>query len=141
MALIAPLRTTTARPLATRLADCGGVGLAFQVVRAIPRRRLLALATERLRLQLPILAAKLFDFLFQCGDASAGLSMHALPVACLLPQFKILTPQSGDLGTQGSDFLAELGNQLERRRQAIGICNRFEEESFHDSLVLASNWG
>jgi hypothetical protein len=57
MAIIAALRTTMATPLATRLARCGRVGLAFQVIRAIPHRGLLARTTERLGLQLPILTA------------------------------------------------------------------------------------
>jgi hypothetical protein len=92
MAIIAALRTTAAAPLAARLARRGRVGLAFQAIGAIPRRGLLALAPERLGLQLAILAPQLFDFLLQRGNASAGLDMHALPVARLLPQFEILAP-------------------------------------------------
>ena len=39
----------------------------------------------RSSLQLAILAPKLFDFLLQRSEAPAGLGMHALPVARLLP--------------------------------------------------------
>ena len=141
MVIIAPFWTAATTPLAARLPRCGEVGLAFQVIGAIARRGLLALATEGLRLQLPLLTPELFDFLFQRGDASDGLGMHALPVAGLLTQFETLTPQSSHLGTQGNHFLAALGDQLQRCSQATGICDRFEEKSFHDLLVLVSNGG
>jgi hypothetical protein len=136
MAIIASLRTPAAGPLAARLARRAGVGLAFQVIRAIPRRGLLALAAECLGLQLPILTPELFDVLFQRSDTPAGLGMHALPVARLLPQFEILAPQPGHLGTQRSDFLAALRDQPQGRSQAVDICARFEEDFFHDLLVL-----
>jgi hypothetical protein len=114
VAIIAPRGTPATTALAARLPRCGGVGLAFQVLGAITRRGLLALTTERLRLQLPLLTLELFDFLFQRGDAPDGLGVHALPVAGLLAQFAILTPQASHLGTQGSNFLAALRDQLER---------------------------
>jgi hypothetical protein len=89
-------------------------------------------------LQLPILAPKLIDLLLQRGEASDGLSMHALPVASLLSEFEIVTPQSSHFGTQRSNFLAELRDQSCQRRALIDIRHGIEEESFHDLLVLES---
>jgi hypothetical protein len=139
MAIITPLRTTTTASLAARLARCGGVGFAFEVIGTIARRGLLTLASEGLCLQLPILAPKLFDLLFQGGDASDGLSMHALPVARLLSEFEIVTPQSSHFSPQGSNFLAELRDQPGQRRALIGIRHGIAEEFLHDLLVLASS--
>jgi hypothetical protein len=141
VAIIAPPRTATAAPLAARLARFRGIGLAFQRIAAIAGRRLLAFATERLGLQFAVLAPEMFDFLFQRRDAPAGLGMHALPVARLLPQFEILAPQSGHFAAQGSYFLAELCDRLHCRSQACRIQDRFEEEPFHNPLVLVISWG
>jgi hypothetical protein len=65
--------------------------------------------------------------------------MHALPVARLLSEFEILTPQSSHFGTQRSNFVAELRDQPCQRRALIDIRHGIEEESFHDLLVLASS--
>jgi len=55
-------------------------------------------------------------------------------------RIEILTPPSSHLGTQRSDFLAELRDQPGQRRALVGIRHGIEEESFHELLVLASSW-
>src|SRR5207245_8907261 len=84
----------------------GLVGI-FELIGAIAARLLFRLASERLRLQFPVLATEVFDFGFQLRDAPARLSMHALPVTGLLTQFEILAPHPCHFSTYLSNLVTE----------------------------------
>jgi hypothetical protein len=107
-----------------------------EVIRAITMRLLFRLASECLRLELAVLTAEVLVFLFQDGDAPYGIGMPALPIAGLLAQFEVLTPQAGYLGPQLDNFLAEFRDQFRQRRPAFDFQARFEEEVFHDPYLL-----
>src|SRR5262249_30532853 len=81
------------------------------------------------------------DVLFQLRRAPAGLGMHALPVAGLLPQFEIVAAQSGDFRTQRRHVLVKACEQRHHRRQVVGVRARFEQEAFHYRIVLGKSCG
>ena len=84
--------------MAAWLGRLGLVGV-VELIGPIPVALLFRFAPKRLGLELAVLASEVFDFLFQLDNAPARLGMHALPVPGLLPQFEILSPQSGDFAT------------------------------------------
>ncbi len=75
-----------------------GLTRIVELIGSIAVGLLFRFASESLGLEFAVLALEVFDFLFQLDKAAAGLGMHALPVAGLLPQFEILAPQPCHLG-------------------------------------------
>jgi ribosomal protein L29 len=93
--------------------------VAIEVIGAIPRRRLLALSTEELILELAILAAKLFDFRFKLSRAIHRPRMHRLPVPDFLAEVEVLA-------TKIDDFLAELVNLAVEVSHQLGQISQFD---------------
>jgi hypothetical protein len=115
-----------------------GVGRVVKFIGAIAPGLLLGAATKPFGLQLADLATELFVFLFQGRHTLHGIGVAAPPIAGLLPQFQILTPQSGYFGAQLIHFCQEPRNQ---RRQicACGLrFQRYEQNAIHDSCVVLS---
>src|SRR5262249_40601972 len=112
-----------------------------QLIRAILARLLLRGASELLGSELAVLPAQLIDFLFQLSQAPAGLGVHGLPVAGLLPQFQILPAQPGDFRTQRLHVLVKAREQRHRRRQGVRVRARVDEQPFHDRIVLGKRRG
>jgi hypothetical protein len=152
MAVIPSCWTRPILPLAS-LGRCGTlliVIFAFEVIRAIPGRRFLALSTEELILEPAILTAKLFnlgfelileitiltaksfDLGFKVLGPMHGPSVLSLPISDLLPQLEILSPQMGDFLSQLGNFAPKLPDQLgkiSRRRGRMWA----DERVFHDN--------
>ena len=72
----------------------------LQVIGAILAGLLFRFATEKVSLEFADFAAQKLQFLVHFFEALAGSSMHALPIAGLLPQFQILPPPAFDVRTQ-----------------------------------------
>ena len=115
-----------------------GVGGVFKLIGAVATGLLLGAASKTFGLQLAKLTAELFIFLFQRRDPPHCIGMTALPIPGLLPQFQILTPQSGYFGAQLIDFCQEPRNQ----RRQICACGprvqRYKQNAIHDSCVVLS---
>ncbi len=65
-------------------------------------------SSKEVGLELTLFALELFDFLLQCGDATQGIAMTALPVSRLLTEFEVLTFHAINFGVK----LAHLSAQV-----------------------------
>ena len=135
VAIIPALVTRTAPLVAARPRRLGRARV-IELIGAIAAGLLFRLASERLRLEFAVLAAKVLVFLFQHGDAPHRIGMPALPISRLLAQFEILTPQAGHLGPQLGNFSAQLPEHFCYRGRAFDIQVGFEKEVFHDPCLL-----
>jgi hypothetical protein len=97
------------------LGFCGGLLGILQVIGAILAGLLFRFATEKVSLEFADFAAQKLPFLVHFFEALAGTSMHALPIAGLLPQFEILPPQAVNRQTQS----VVLGQQPCRQNRRI----------------------
>ena len=85
---------------------------AFEMIGAVPGRRLLALATEELILEFAVLAAQFFDFRLKLLDPLHGPRVHRLPVAGSLPQFVVLAPDLVEFLPQFEHLATQLPHQI-----------------------------
>ena len=115
MAVILPSWTKSMFPLASLPWRSGVpiVILAFKVIRAILGRRSLALAAEKLILELAVLTAKMFNLGFEVLSPMHRPSVLSFPIAVLLPKFGVLTSQLGNFLAQLKNFGTKLPHQFE----------------------------
>jgi hypothetical protein len=105
--------------------------LAFKVIGAILGRRLLALATEELILELAILAAELFDFGFEFPLAFDRPRVHRLPIADLLAEIEVVESQSYDFLAEFANFATKLEHQIGQISQ-LGSWKWINKRVVHD---------
>ena len=108
----------------------------LQVVGAILGRLLFRFATEKAGLELADFAAEKLDFLVHFVQALDGSSMHALPIASLLPEFEILPLQACHLGTQLVIFRQQPCRR--DRRFTDPLQRGCDKHAIHDMPVVPS---
>jgi len=130
--IIASLRSGFARLLSTA-PRFGGWLVQFAQPIAVPPGRFLGLAAKRLLTQLPILGLQMLNPLFQLLDPLGSTGMHLLPIACLLAQLQVLTPEPGNLLTQLRDFPSQFADQADQVRRKL---QESGSTVFHDGSGL-----
>jgi hypothetical protein len=101
--------------LATAPPSLLGVGLGIiQIVGAIIPRSGLGAPSEKIGLELALLAFKLLDLLLQGGDAVEGIAMARLPISCLLAELEILALQAMDSSAELVKSATQVLDQSER---------------------------
>jgi hypothetical protein len=97
--IISPLGSVVLRLLAPFPLGMLGVGLRIvQVIGAILQRLGFGASSDKIGLELPLLAFQLFDLLLPRGDAVESIAMTTLPISDLLTEFEIFALQPIDFG-------------------------------------------
>ena len=135
VAVVAPCRPGPILPL-TPLGRRGWcrIVFAFEMIRAIPGGRLLALSTEELILELAVLAAQFLDFGLELLDPLHGPRVHCLPITDLLTQFGVLASQVVDFLAQFEHFGTKLPHQFGQISR-LGGRKWVDKRAFHDGTA------
>jgi CBS domain-containing protein len=109
---------------------------AIEVVGAILGGLFFGFLAEGLLLQTTILAAKMFVFLFQDRNPFEGASVHAFPIADLLPKVEVLPAQRGNFVAKLRYFRTQFANA---RHPVAAVQFRsafFKQKAIHDLPTL-----